>query len=103
MYHGMEKPSMGYVFRMLNFHLSLVLYLSQVYLQHLSKIPDSWSSCCLCLCPSHHFLIMFILCTTSIVPSKEEVYMNILGRREQIEGRCASLAIPNPLAMGPGD
>jgi hypothetical protein len=46
---------------------------------------------------------MFILCTTSIVPSKEEVYMNILGRREQIEGRCASLAIPNPLAMGPGD
>jgi hypothetical protein len=37
------------------FQLSLVLYLSQACLQHLSKVPDSWSSCSLDLCPSCNF------------------------------------------------
>jgi hypothetical protein len=32
----------------------LVLYFHQVWLQHLSKIFDLWSSCCLLLCPSCH-------------------------------------------------
>jgi hypothetical protein len=36
------------------FQLSLVLYLSQAYLQHLSKVPDSWSSSSLRLYPSYH-------------------------------------------------
>jgi hypothetical protein len=35
------------------FWLPLVLYLSQVCFQHLSKVPESWSSCSLQLCPSH--------------------------------------------------
>jgi hypothetical protein len=39
----------------LKFQRSLVLYLNLVCLQHLSKVPDSQSSCSLCLCPSHHF------------------------------------------------
>jgi hypothetical protein len=43
------------VFRVLKFQFSLVLYLSQLCLQHLSKIPDSWSSHSLHLCPSRHF------------------------------------------------
>jgi hypothetical protein len=34
---------------------SLVLSLSQVCLPHLSKFPDSWSSCSLHLCSSCHF------------------------------------------------
>jgi hypothetical protein len=36
------------------FQLSLVLH-SQVWLQHRSKVPNSRSSCCLCLCPLRHF------------------------------------------------
>jgi hypothetical protein len=31
-----------------------VLYFCQVWLQHLSMVFDSWSSCCLLLYPSHH-------------------------------------------------
>jgi hypothetical protein len=37
------------------FQLSLVLHFCQVWHQHLSKFPDSQSSHCLHLCPSHHF------------------------------------------------
>jgi hypothetical protein len=32
----------------------LVFYVLQVWLQHLSKVFDSWSSCCLLLHPSRH-------------------------------------------------
>jgi hypothetical protein len=42
-------------FRVPKFQFSLVLCLSQACLQHLIKVPDSQSLCCLCLCPSHHF------------------------------------------------
>jgi hypothetical protein len=34
---------------------SLVLHLYQVWLQGLSQVSYSQSSCCLRLCPSHHF------------------------------------------------
>jgi hypothetical protein len=50
-YHGVEKPSTGWELRVPKFQLSLVLYLSQVCLQHLSKVPDSQSLYCLHLCP----------------------------------------------------
>jgi hypothetical protein len=53
-YHGVKKPSMGQGFRVPKFQLSLVLHLSQVCLQHLSKVPDSRSSHNVRLCHSHH-------------------------------------------------
>jgi hypothetical protein len=51
---SLEKSSMSYMFRVPIFWLSLVLYLSQGCLQYLRKVPDSWSSPSLQLCPSHH-------------------------------------------------
>jgi hypothetical protein len=54
-YCDVEKPSTNWGFRVPKFELSLVLYFSQACLQCLSKVPDSRSSCSLCLCPSHHF------------------------------------------------
>jgi hypothetical protein len=53
--HGMEKPFTILGFRMPLFQLSLVLYLRQVCLQCLGKIPGSCSSHGLWLCPSHCF------------------------------------------------
>jgi hypothetical protein len=53
-YCGMVKSSMGQGFKVQKFQLSLVLYLSQVCLQHLSKVPVSQRSRNL-LCPCHHF------------------------------------------------
>jgi hypothetical protein len=42
----------------LKFHLSLVLYLSQVCLQHLSKVPDSQSSCSLHMSPLPFWILL---------------------------------------------
>jgi hypothetical protein len=53
-YCGVEKPSRSSGFRVLMFQLSVVLYLSQGCLQHLSKVPGSRSSHGLWLYPSHH-------------------------------------------------
>jgi hypothetical protein len=41
---GLGKPSISLGFRMLMFQLSLMLYLRQVCLQPLSKVPGAWSS-----------------------------------------------------------
>jgi hypothetical protein len=54
-HHDVPKPSTAYGFKVLKFQFSLVLYLSQVCLQHLSKVPDYQNSHSLCLCSSCHF------------------------------------------------
>jgi hypothetical protein len=68
-YCGMERPSMNWRLRVLMFQLSLVLYLSQVCLQPPSKVPGSWSSWDLWLCPSHHLgsllVVDFWMCILS--------------------------------------
>jgi hypothetical protein len=51
---GVEKPSLSWGLRVPKFWLSLVLYFSQGCLQCLCKVPSSWSSRGLRLCPSHH-------------------------------------------------
>jgi hypothetical protein len=61
---ALEKPSTSLRFRVPYFLLSLVLCLSQVCLQHVSKIPDSQSSCSLQLCPSRYLQEKF-LCVAS--------------------------------------
>jgi hypothetical protein len=60
--HGMEKSSTIKGFKVLNFRLSLVLYPSQVYLQSLSKVPNSQSSQSLWLFPGSHlfFVCLFV-------------------------------------------
>jgi hypothetical protein len=45
----MEKLCVGWRLRVLKFWFFLVLFSCQVWLQHLSKIFDFWSSCCLVL------------------------------------------------------
>jgi hypothetical protein len=47
---------MIYGFRVPYFWLSLVLFLSQACLQHLSNVPGSWSAWGLWLCPSHQLV-----------------------------------------------
>jgi hypothetical protein len=44
--------------RVMYIQLSLVLYLSQVYLQHLSKVAGSWSWHGLWLCPVRHLSLL---------------------------------------------
>jgi hypothetical protein len=59
---GLELPTCsfsvlwhGEAFHRLGVQLCVVFYLIQLCLQHLSKVPDSWNSCSLHLCPTHHF------------------------------------------------
>jgi hypothetical protein len=61
---------MGQGFRILKFWFSLVVYFHQVWLQHLSKVLESLSSCYLLPYPSHHLgssLISFFKWTDSRV------------------------------------
>jgi hypothetical protein len=60
-YPGLEKLSTSEGFKVLMFQLSLVLYLSRVCLQPLGKVPGSWSSGGLWLCPGCHLDIPFLM------------------------------------------
>jgi hypothetical protein len=50
----MEKLSKLQGLRMSKFWFFLLLYFCQVWLQHLSEVLESQSSCCLLLCSSCH-------------------------------------------------
>jgi hypothetical protein len=52
MWHGEAFHRQGV--RVSRFWFLLVLYFCQVCLQHLRKIWESWSSCCLVLYPNYH-------------------------------------------------
>jgi hypothetical protein len=59
-YCGVEKLCTGWGFRELEFCFFLVFFFCQVLLQHLSKIFDLRSSCCLLPPSSHHLQLLFL-------------------------------------------